>query len=223
VLQTISLISSYLPIVFFVAFCIKKAPKEMWVIFIFCLISIFFDLFLTHSSFAFKHKYFIWNLFSIVEYIFITYFFYIIIKRRLIRVLILVFSFFYLLIFLLNSKTDNTQFDSVLSAIKSFAILGLSLSYILNIMKPTTEPVKIFTPVFLIVVGLLLFVSSTLFLFIIANRLSEKEMNQYWSINYYANILVSFIFSAAFLLFYFQQKSKSPESQSVDYTSPNDR
>jgi ABC-type Na+ efflux pump permease subunit len=93
-------------------------------------------------------------------------------------------------------------------------------------MKPTNEsvePVNIFTPVFLIVVGLLLFVSGTLFLFIIANRLSEKEMNQYWSINYYANILVSFIFSAAFLLFYFQQKSKPPESQSVDYTSQNDR
>lgn len=195
----------------------------MWVIFIFCLISIFFDLFLTYSIWAVEHKYFIWNLFSIVEYAFITYFFYIIIKHRFIRILILGFSLFYLLYFLLNSKTDNNQFNSELSAIESVVILTLSLSYFMIIMRPTSEPVNIFTPVFLIVVGLLLFVSSTLFLFIIANRLSEKEMNQYWSINYYANILVSFIFSAAFLLFFFQQKSKPLESQSVDYTSPNDR
>jgi hypothetical protein len=91
-------------------------------------------------------------------------------------------------------------------------------------MKPTGEPVNnIFNPVFLIVVGLLLFVSSTLFLFIVANRLSAREMDQFWIINTYANILTSFIFSAAFFLLYYQKKNPPPENQPVDFTRSEDR
>jgi hypothetical protein len=223
VLQIISILSSLLPIVFFVIFCIRKSTKELWVIFIYCITSIVFDIFLVRSTWANNHRYLIWNLFSIIEYIFIVYFFYIIINQRLIRILILVVSTFYLAFFFLHSKSNNDQFNSVLSAIGSVIILILSLSYFMNTLKPTNEPVSIFTPVFLIVVALLLYISITLFLYIIANRLSEKEMEKYWSLNNYSNILTSLIYSSAFVLFYYQQKSKPPESHSVDFTSPNDR
>ena len=223
-LGKISLISSYLPIIFFVVFCIKKATKEIWVIFVFCIVSIFFDLFLSYSNWAIQHTYLIWNLFSIVEYVFISFFFYTVIKLRIVRVLILIFSFFYLLFYLLSANTSNETFNSTLTAIESVVILILSLCYLLNIMKPTSEPVSIFTPVFLIVIGLVLFVSSTLFLFIIANNLSQKEMYKYWSINDLSNILTSLIFSAAFLLFYSQHKTSLPhENHYVDFTSPEDR
>jgi hypothetical protein len=196
----------------------------MWVIFLFCLVSIFFDFFLSFSKQAIDHRYFIWNIFSIVEYLFIGYFFYIILDYRLIRVLIWVFSLFYLLYFLFYLKFELTKFDSQLSAVESVLFLILSLVYFMNIMKPTVEPAKnIFTPVFLIVVGLLLFVSSTLFLFVVTSYLSEKEMAQFWIINTYANILTSFIFSAAFLLLYIQKKSPPPENRYVDFTSQNDR
>jgi drug/metabolite transporter (DMT)-like permease len=93
----------------------------------------------------------------------------------------------------------------------------------MQVMKPSTEPVSIFTPVFLIVIALLIYVASTLFLFIIASRLTEKEMDHYWFINSYSNILVSSIFSAAFILVRYQKKQPPPESHSVDFTFPNDR
>ncbi len=111
-----------------------------------------------------------------------------------------------------------------MSAFGSVIILILSLSYFIIALRPTAVPVEnIFTPRFILVVAILLYVSSTLFLYIIANKLSEKEMAQYWGINAYSSILTSLIFSIAFIVFKYQKKSPTPESHSVDYTSPNDR
>ena len=69
----------------------------------------------------------------------------------------------------------------------------------------------ILNPLFLIVIALLLYVACTLFLFIIANKLSEKEMDKYWGdITVYNNILTNLLFSAAFLLYRFQHKNPDP-------------
>jgi hypothetical protein len=49
-------------------------------------------------------------------------------------------------------------------------------------------------------------------------------MTKYWrSITVYNNILTNLLFAVAFLLYRFQHKNPTPESQSVDFTSPNDR
>jgi dolichyl-phosphate-mannose--protein O-mannosyl transferase len=111
-----------------------------------------------------------------------------------------------------------------MSAFGSVIILILSLCFFITALKPTAIPVdNIFTPRFIIVVALLLYVASTLFLYIIANKLSEKEMVQYWSINAYSSILTSLIFSIAFIVFKYQNKKPTPESHTVDFTSSNER
>jgi hypothetical protein len=195
----------------------------MWVIFIFCVVSVIFDLLLTYSTRAVQHRFLIWNLFLLFEYGFLIYFYYLIINQRFIRILILIFSFFYLIFFILYFTSNSNKFNTVLSAVESVTILLLSLSYFLILLRPTTEPVNIFNSVFLIVVGLLLYVSSTLFLYILVNSLTEKEMGKYWSINSYGNILVSIIFSIAFSLVRFERKNIPPENHYVDFTSPEDR
>jgi hypothetical protein len=93
----------------------------------------------------------------------------------------------------------------------------------MNSMKQSEEPINIFHPIFLIVIALLINVSSTLFLIIISNHLTINEMEKYWNISNYSNILMNLIYSSAFILFYNQHKPKPPESNFVDFTSPNDR
>jgi len=91
-------------------------------------------------------------------------------------------------------------------------------------MNQNTESLNILNPVFLIVIALLFYVACTLFLFIIANKLSEGDMAKYWrNITVYSNILTNLLFAAAFLLYRFQHKNPTPGSHSVDFTSPNDR
>jgi hypothetical protein len=91
-------------------------------------------------------------------------------------------------------------------------------------MKNTQEIVNFFSPIFLIVIALLLYVASTLFLYVIASRLTTKEMEQYWSINHISNILTNLIFSAAFILHHFQNKPSPLKNHPVDFTRfPDDR
>jgi cbb3-type cytochrome oxidase subunit 3 len=196
----------------------------MWVIFIYCLLSIGFDIYLSSSMRAYEHRFLIWNIFAILEYTLITYFFYLVIDSRLIRFLIIVLSLFYLVIFILYSKSNKDQFNSIVNAFGSVIFLILSLCYFIIALKPTDIPVtNIFTPRFLIVVALLLYVASTLFLYIIVNKLSEKEMLQYWILNTYSGILTSLIISIAFVVFKYQRNQPPFENRQVDFTSPNDR
>ncbi|MDP4213028.1 MAG: hypothetical protein Q8918_18890 [Bacteroidota bacterium] len=103
-------------------------------------------------------------------------------------------------------------------------MLLLSLAFFVISMRTSEEPINLLSPVFLIVIALLLYVASTLFLYIIANRLTAREMEQYWGINHVSNILTNVIFAAAFLLFRFQKKNPYPENAAVDFTRfPDER
>jgi hypothetical protein len=223
VIQIISFISSLLPIVFFILFCIKTNVKGLWVIFLYTIYSLLSD-FLLNSRFGSHNTYLLWNIYTIVEYSFLSYFFYVTIKLRFVRTLIVIISVLFFIVFFILLKSINIRFNSILSFFSQASILVLCLVYIFTSMNQNTESLNILNPVFLIVIGLLLYVACTLFLFIIANKLSEDEMTKYWrGITVYNNILTNLLFSAAFLLYRFQHKNPTPENHSVDFTSPNDR
>ena len=222
-IQIISLISSLLPIVFFILFCIKTNIKGLWVIFLYSIFSLLSD-FLVTSRWGSHNTYLLWNIYTIVEYSFLSYFFYLTIRLRLVRTLIIVTSTLFFVIFFFLLKSIDIRFNSILSFYSQANILVLCLVYIFTSMNQNTESLNILNPVFLIVIALLLYVACTLFLFIIANKLSEDEMAKYWrGITLYNNILTNLLFSAAFLLYRFQQKNPPPENHTVDFTSPNDR
>jgi hypothetical protein len=203
-------------------FCLKTRSKGLWVIFFYCISSLLTDVTVS-SHLAVNHKYTIWNLYTLTEYAFLTSFFYYITKDRLIKNLLIFLFFIYCVVFFLLDKDINVRLNSVLSFISQFIILTNCLAYILSTMKQTNEPFHILNPYFVIVIAILLYVACTLFLFIIANQLSDEQKNEYWGITYFSNIITNLLFSASFLLYHYQRKSPPPENHYVDFTSPDDR
>jgi hypothetical protein len=204
--------------------CSKTHIKGFWVIFFYSIASFISDGFLANSGWAAEHKFFLWNIFTLVEYSLLSYFFYLTIKLRIIRLAIVVISIIYFILFLSLNKTIHDQFNSFLSFFSQVVILALCLIYFISRMKqPVEDSIDIFNPEFIIVIALLLYVACTLFLFIIANHLSVKEMNDYWIITNYSNILTNILFSTAFILYRSQNKKPTPESHTVDFTSSNER
>ena len=189
--QFFSLISSLLPIVFFVLFCFKTRIKGFWVIFVYSIASLLSD-FIISSVWGSNHRVLLWNIYTIIEYSILSLFFYLTIKLRLIRTLIILISTIYFILFLILSKNIHVQFNSILSFFSQVIILGLCLVYLFISIKQIPESIEIVNPLFLIVIALLLYVACTLFLFIIANKLSAKEMDQYWGgITVYNNIVTN--------------------------------
>jgi len=165
----------------------------------------------------------VWNFFGVIENILLSYFFYIVINQRLIRSAIILLSFSYVIFSFFHFNTNTEQFNSINGAIGLVILLFLCLCYFINIMKPSSTPMNIYTPVFVIVFAMILSISSTLFLTVVSNQFTKNEMQKYWNISSYANILMNLIVSSAFILFYNQHKPKPTESNFVDFTSPNDR
>ncbi len=204
-------------------FCLKTQEKGLWVIFFYSIASLITD-FVLSSNWGAHHTFLLWNIFTVIEYSILSLFFYLIINLRSIRALIFIIFVIYFIVFFIQIRNINVQYNSVLSFFSQVNILGLCLVYLFTGMKQNSESLDILNPLFVIVMAILLYVACTLFLFIIANKLSTKEMNEYWGgITVYSNMLTNFLFSAAFLLFRFQNKSTSPENHTVDFTSPNDR
>ncbi len=152
----------------------------------------------------------------------LSYFFFLIIQNRKIKLLILFFAVIYLILFVFLASTSDDHFNSILSAVGSVFLLTLCLIYLVHSMRLTTAPVSFFSPVFLIVIALLIYVASTLFLYIVASQLTEKEMDQYWSINHIVNILINVIASLAFISVRTQSKNPTPENQQLDFTPFSD-
>jgi hypothetical protein len=223
VVPKISLLSSLLPIIFFILCCSKTRIRGFWVIFIYSIASLISDGFLANSEWGADHKYFLWNIFTLVEYFLLSYFFYLTIKVRLIKWLIVLFSVLFLGVFVILHKTIHYQYNSILSFISQVVTIALCLIYFISKMREPSESIDILNPEFLIVIALLLYIACTLFLFIMTSHLSEQEMNEYWRINNYSNILTNLLFSTAFLLYRLQHKKPTPENHQVDFTSPNDR
>ncbi len=222
-LQKFSLVSSLLPIIFFLAFCLRTKEKGLWVIFFYTVTSLFFDAILLTTLWGINYKFILWNIFILVEFSFFSYFFYLTIKQRLIKSLIILCYIIFIVTYFLYGGSDKQRFNSLISAIEAVIFLLLSLGYFMIKLKPTAEPVNIYTPIFFAVFAILLYVTSTLFLYIIANKLTPKQFDKYWSINDFANIICNLIYSFAFILYGYQKKSLSHENHIVDYTSPNDR
>lgn len=204
-------------------FCLKTREKGLWVIFFYSIASLFTD-FVLSSNWGSHNTFLLWNIYTAIEYSILSLFFYLIISLRSIRALLFVIFVIFFIVFFVQIRHISQQYNSVLSFFSQANILGLCLVYLFTGMKQNSESFDILSPLFVIVIALLLYVACTLFLFIIANKLSTKEMNEYWGgITVYSNMLTNFLFSAAFLLFRFQNKSTPPENHTVDFTSSNDR
>ena len=196
----VSIFSLLLPIIFFVAFCLKKSSRALWVIFIYSVLELFTDLFTT-TEWGNAHNFEIFGIFEIIEYAMFAYFFYLSIESKIAKKVVVIISTLILTILTVTFlKAGKNGFDSITASVESIAIISLSLFYF---YEQISKPQKNFiyaSPNFWIVIAFMIYTSSTLFLFIISNNLSANEMKKYWSINYISSIVANVIFCIAFLV-----------------------
>ena len=202
------LLSPLLPIITFLAFCLRKSSKSLWVIFIYTLLEFFTDIFQSSTKWGNDHNFEIFGIFEIVEYSMFAYFFYLSIDNRVIKKIIVFISILILLLLTITFiKSEKREFDSITASVESIAIIGLSLIYFFEQINKPQDNFIYSSPNFWIVIAFMIYMSGTLFLFIIANSLSTKEMEKYWAINNLSNVITNIIFCIAFLVNRFVSRS----------------
>ncbi|MBS1599594.1 MAG: hypothetical protein JST75_15320 [Bacteroidetes bacterium] len=185
----------------------KKSSRALWVICIYSLLELFTDI-LGSTPWGIERRFEIFGIFQIVEYAMFAYFFYLSIQGALARKLLVIISVLVLLALIFAfTKSKKEGFDSITASVVSIAIIVLSLIYFYEQISKPQNTYIYSSPNFWIVIALMVYMSSTLFLFIISNNLSVNEMKKYWAINNISSLVSNIIFCIAFLVSRFGSKN----------------
>ena len=195
----LNLASYLIPIIFFLAFSLKKAGWELWVIFFYVLLSLATDILIMRSNFGQQHSNQFIGLFTICEFTIFAAFFIASITKKPLRRIVQIVSILVLL-FLVYSyfNSSNEKFDSIAGSTESVTLIAFSVVFLFGeINKPLPYDMYA-SPNFWIILAILIYMASTLFLFIIASDLTDQEKGKYWIINSISSIISNVIFGIGF-------------------------
>lgn len=200
-LPLLSVFSGVLPMILYVCFIKRNKQGGFWVIFLYCLIS-----FLSDNMFHYlEHKlnvFYLYSAFTICEFSLISLFVHLSLKNIKFRLVVLIGALIFFPIATINivKGGDGTFFDSLSASVESILLIIYSILFLYEQLTDQTVIYVYYLKKFWIVLAILLYFSSTLFLFIYAATLTKQEYNNYWPINNVFNILKNILFSVAFIM-----------------------
>ena len=199
---------SLLPILFFILYWKQAKPERgSWLIVIYSFF--FFCINILISN---------WNKIpllydsnTLVEFLLFSAFLYAQfrkpVSKTVIAVTALIYSVFYLL-FLFYARNveatnaipmDTAIIDSIPIGVETIIILSFSFYYLYERMKDTSTLFIYNTYQFWVVVGMVLYLAGSFFIYIFSNYLSGAEVKKYWVITNFFSILRSVFFAIAII------------------------
>jgi hypothetical protein len=153
--------------------------------------------------------YVILSAFTLIEYSIFSFFLLSVIENKIFKIVIklstLCFYSFAVFYFLKSDQDTYDSFDSVSASIESIFVISFCIFYLFDQLNRPQVMFIYQDPSFWFVVGLMVYLSGNLFLFIQANNLDKEVRNNFWKINLFANITKNILFAIAFST----KKSKS--------------
>ena len=198
-----SLISHLIPLALFFLFFKKNWGKiELKVIFFYIFYSLLNDILLLSME-GHRHivpKIIVFSVFTLMEYVLMSLFFYLIIKGKILRTLIKICSILFIALTIVNFiyLGKSAKFDSLPVTIECILIIIFSIFYLFEQVSKPQEVFIYLSPSFWVVVGCFIYLSGTFFLFIQVAFMPENEGVNYWFINLFCNIVKNIFFAIAF-------------------------
>lgn len=182
-----------LPIIFYLIFLKRNRGEGLWVIFLYCILSL-----LTELAFAIFKSQAVYSCFTILEFTLFSFFFYFSLKQKKFKYIPIAGAVLFYAVAI--SSFTNKRFDSLPTSIEAL----ISISYcILLLYEQIKDPEITFVynnKKFWIIVGFFLYFSATLFLFVITITLSEEQRQSYWPINNFFEMLKNILFCVSFIM-----------------------
>ncbi|HEU0109771.1 MAG TPA: hypothetical protein VFQ73_02795 [Flavisolibacter sp.] len=156
--------------------------------------------------------------FTFVETLFFAWFFYHILEKislkKKVRIITMLFSaglliYYYYTYYVLALRL---QLDSVPIGVETILIFLFSFFYFFEQMNDTTSLFIYSKPSFWAVLGILLYLSGSFFIYIFANQISAKELAKYWVITNIASIVKNLLFVIALYIQANQYLKKPPRN-----------
>ena len=188
--------ASLLPIiVFFLSWKKSSSAKDLWLIIAYSASFFLINVFL-------KNYDFIYELFTVMEFILFVGLLHFHIKREEARKAIIItsicFTLFYFSFTFLASK--ETSFDSIQTGVETIIILVFAYYYLYERMNDTSTLFIYNTYPFWIIIAIVLYLSGNFFVYISTSSMTDDDIRKYWTITNIFSIVKSILFSIAILM-----------------------
>lgn len=179
------------------------------VIFLYSILAFLIDILLTASNTFLKGTTsqnvanLLLSLFTVIEFSSFAFFLSKSLKSRISTKVALFAIFIFIPVCIINwlfLPKYGANLDTIPVVSQALVIMPLCVMFYFEQIK---NPVNLFiysTPNFWVVTSILVYLSGTFFIFLYSINLSEKELVDYWSINYFFNILKNLLFGVAVYL-----------------------
>lgn len=214
-----SILSALIPLSILLKNYRQPKEKAIWIIFVYVFYSFTTDALSYYSGrFGQLPEILTSNLtsfFTVVEFVCFGFFFYYSLKRKELRKfvlfgIIIISSFLIANIFFQFIKFENL--DSIPITVQGLFIMPLALVYYFEQIKNPDTLFIYGTPNFWIVTGILIYLAGTFFIFILSENLTQEELDEYWSINYFFNTIKNLMFGLAFYMYTRKQDHKEKDN-----------
>ena len=217
-LDYISAFSNLLPILIFLPFFSKRKELPVWVIFFYCIYSFINDfIILYRDNNGLSFSIFLY-VFTIIEYILFSFLLYFLIKNKTVKKAILLLSLCFIAFCLYNIFDKAVEaFDSVHASVESILLIAYCIIYLYEQLNQPQTTVIYSTYTFWILIGLLIYLSGTFFLYTFAMDLPPDLRETYWVINLICNILKNVLFTISIFIHVKPPKNSSTPPLGSDY------
>lgn len=219
--------SDLLPILFYIIYLKKiKRDKATRVLISYLLFDFGINIALIYIDVKFHNK--IYPVATFFESLFFAYFFYLVIKKASLRRAIVIASivlaltsltyYVYTYYYAYEVLRRTVHLDSVPIAIETISVFLFSFFYFYEQINDTENLFVYNKPSFWGVLGILIYLAGSFFVYISANSLSLQQLLQYWIITNIASIIKNLFFAIAIFLTATQIVKKRPLKKYPSYT-----
>jgi len=190
----LAFLSEILPIVFYLVFFKRNKGEGLWVIFLYCILSL-----LTEGLFVVTGgQQIVFSVFIIVQFTLFSFFFYSSLKGKRVKYVPIIGAIVFYAFAIANFT--NEHFDSISASLASVLIIPYCILLLYEQIKDPGTMFVYQNKKFWVIIAFFLYFSATLFLYIYFSTLSEEQRNSYWIINNFFEILKNILFSVSFIM-----------------------
>jgi hypothetical protein len=186
-------IAEILPMILYLVFLKRNRGEGLWVIFLYCVLSI-----LTELLYGITKRQFIFTGFIIVQFTLFSLFFYFsLIEKKLKFIPVIGAVVFYAVAI---SNFTNKRFDSLSASLASVLIIPYCILLLYEQIKDSGTQLVYYNKKFWVIIAFFIYSSATLFLYIYFSALSKEQVSSFWVINNFFEILKNILISISFIM-----------------------
>jgi hypothetical protein len=189
----IAFFSELLPIIFYLVFLKRNRGEGLWVIFLYCVLSV-----LTEILGGIFRLPIIFAIFNIVQFTLFSIFCYSSLKNKIFKYIVIFGAVVFCAVSISNFNT--IKLDSISLSLASIFFIPYCIILLYEQIRDTDIMVVYNNKKFWIIIAFFLNFSGTLFLYLYFKQLSEAQQQSYWQINNFFEIIKNILFCVSFIM-----------------------